>query len=467
MKKIIEKIIIIFVYGIMLFTLYAITKTMLYTLLRKNDVLKTFGWMELIWIVAAIIIFFITYMCAKRVRDLNRACILLIGTLLTITYSVILILNFKTIPVSDYKYIWDNAIMMANNTFTIDKYSYMYYYNWQIGITFFESLIIKMLGERFWVLQIINIASMSIINILIYITAEEFISKKAGVYAYFTAVQFIPWIITTPQFSNHHPGTIFLLLAMYLVKKNKWYTWLLAGVCVALLEIIRPIAIIFIIAAICVLVYNLISTRSGKPIIYFLSFLCSLVMVESIFNFTFIKNGYTDQNITDARIPYFKLQKGLYGYNDVNNDIVRYEGDYELYNKDMKKQLVEKIKNNKKEIILNIKNKYIFFMGNFDYQFEHTYNHDSEIWTKYPIKALYSTGWFQYLFLIILALIGYRRYKSDPDIFQMYFIGNSLVYLFVEAWPSYRFESYPFLMLMAGIGVSALDKDVIKSTKFH
>ena len=53
------------------------------------------------------------------------------------------------------------------------------------------------------------------------------------------------------------------------------------------------------------------------------------------------------------------------------------------------------------------------YLGLFDYQFEMTYNHDVEMYTQYPVKALYSTSWFQYALLLILAFFGFREYKQN------------------------------------------------------
>lgn len=100
------------------------------------------------------------------------------------------------------------------------------------------------------------------------------------------------------------------------------------------------------------------------------------------------------------------------------------------------------------------------YLGLFDYKFENTYNHDMSIWAQYPIKAFYSFGWGQYIFLIVFAIIGYNKWRKnhDVDIFQVFYIGNTLVYLFIEAFSAYRYESYPILIMFAGYGLYHYNK---------
>src|SRR5690606_17556255 len=109
------------------------------------------------------------------------------------------------------------------------------------------------------------------------------------------------------------------------------------------------------------------------------------------------------------------------------------------------------------------------YLGLFDYQFEQTYNHDDKIWKQYPIKAFYSAAWMQYIVYVLLALVGfhYWRKNNDLDIYQIWFVGNTAVYIFVEAFTSYRFEHYIFIFVMAGYGCTVIfDKHFRKHDEY-
>ena len=76
---------------------------------------------------------------------------------------------------------------------------------------------------------------------------------------------------------------------------------------------------------------------------------------------------------------------------------------------------------------------------------------------NYPVKAFYSTSWFEYLALLLLAFWGLKKYiTKDIDIYMIFFIGNSLVYIFIEAISCYRFESYAMLIMWAAIGMNLI-----------
>lgn len=137
------------------------------------------------------------------------------------------------------------------------------------------------------------------------------------------------------------------------------------------------------------------------------------------------------------------------------SDLKAFNYDYEAYNGAMKKELSAHIAEKPVQTFIYVANKMVRYLGLFDYQFEMTYNHDVAFYTQYPVRALYCISWFQYIGILIFSIIGYRRYtlRYSTDIYQIFFIGNTLVYFLIEAYSSYRFESYPFLITLAALGI--------------
>lgn len=467
----IKKFLYFLVIAIFVFSIVSVPICMAVYMKGYSDI---FSVKELVWFFSAIIYLAVVFLLGKLLQ--NKKDIVLIFSMLLIEagYVTYLFLFYDTQPCSDYRDIWNAAVEMSRGTFTdgLKGGSYMYMYNWQLGIAAFESFFVKIFGENFFALKVFSAIVTAINNFLVYKCCCIKFNRKVGVYAYVIATMFIPWMLSVPQFTNHHIGFTLLLLALLLIDKDKWYTYMAAGILIGLWNVLRPMGVILVIAAFCMAVYNMINKHSRNAVISNLSkfaalFLTFAVVVVS-FNVLFIKREYTDINLSSSRIPYFKLQKGLYGYNFPFGDYNKF-GDIALYNEAMKQELTEKVKTNPVGICTFVAEKMVRYCGMLDYQFEMTFDHNSEVWTQYPIKAFYSTSWFYYAFALIIAVIAFikKRKENNVDIFMVFFIGNTLVYLFIEAFSSYRFESYIFIIMFMAVGFAMIDEKISNKKKLE
>lgn len=288
--------------------------------------------------------------------------------------------------------------------------------------------------------------------------------KITSYYTILLFCSFYPIIITCNQFTNQHLATLLILLSLYLINRATKQSILLAGAIVAILNVIRPMGIIINLAYIIWIIYFYRQKKDLKRfVISILLYFIPFYAVQKSIDFAFIELEYADTSISKPKIPYFKFDKGLTGYN--TPDLKPFEYNLEKYNQWQKEKIINKIIENPQEVITFIANKMIRYLGLFDYKFENTYNHNSDIWQKYPIKFFYSFGWGQYVFLVLLAIIGFYKWskKADLDIFQIFFLGIISVYIFIEAFTSYRYESYPFLILYASFGCCYIfERNVIR-----
>lgn len=437
-----------------------------------NGYSEIFSIRELVWVFPAIIYSAVVFLIGKLLQNKKDTVLILSMLLIEAVYVTFLLLFYDTKPCSDYRAIWEAAVEMSRGSFTdgLKGGSYMYIYNWQLGIAAFESVFIKIFGESFFALKIFSAVITAINNFLLYKCCCIKFNRKVGVYSYVIATMFIPWMLSVPQFTNHHIGFTLLLLSLLLIDKDKWYTYMAAGVLIGLWNVLRPMGVILVIAAFCMVVYNIIKNHNRKAVIgnlsKFVALFLAFVVVVAGFNILFIKLGYTDISLSSSRIPYFKLQKGLYGYNYPFDDYNKF-GDIVLYNDAMKQELTEKVKTNPIGICTFVAEKMVRYCGMLDYQFEMTFDHNSEVWTQYPVKAFYSTSWFFYAFALIIAVSAFikKRKENNVDIFTIFFIGNTLVYLFIEAFSSYRFESYLFIIMFMAVGFSMIGDKISNKNK--
>lgn len=442
-----------FVYAIIGFLFVSIGIMMFAYILKYSD---TFSIVELLWLPVAAAYMGGLYFLAKWLTTKSEwLTVLLVLGGATLIY-LILLLTFDSQPASDWGAIWQQAQDIAAGTFDgADKTGYLYFFNWQIGMASFEALLIKIFGVNFAILKVINVILLNLISYLTYLVAKKTVGKTAAVYAFVFTAFFIPYLVTAGQFTNHQVSLVLILAAVLLINKDRYWTVCVAGALLAVLNVFRPMAIVIIVACVCYAVYKLIRDKRKYVdiLIKFALLTASFVIVLVGFNTLFIELKYTDMPVSSARLPYFKFDKGLNGYTMPMDDLEEYNYDYDAYNEWQKQNVAAALKRPLHTTAFVAK-KMINFAGTFDWEIEMSYNHDQTIVTAYPVKAMYSTGWFTYLFIVVAAGIGYYLYrkqsKGNIDFLTICFIGLILVYIFIEAFSSYRFEAYPFLLIMAG-----------------
>ncbi|MDR3314333.1 MAG: glycosyltransferase family 39 protein, partial [Oscillospiraceae bacterium] len=131
-------------------------------------------------------------------------------------------------------------------------------------MAFFESLLVRVFGAHFTAAKILNICLMNLINWQIYRLACRKMDAAAARFTYVLAAFFLAWFLSAPQLSNQHMATVLLLAAFALHETKKWYFAALAGVIVALLNVLRPMGIICVLAILVSLLLEALHDKSWK-----------------------------------------------------------------------------------------------------------------------------------------------------------------------------------------------------------
>lgn len=416
---------------------------------------------EWIWFFPTVLfMLFVLLLLGKTMQKKRKWILLFFAVIANVGYWTI-ILTFDTKPCSDWNEIWNIANQIYDNQFVYgaEQSPYVYTYPFQLGLALFEVFIFKTIGNSYIIFQIINIICMNLLSYLVYSIAKNKINEQAAVWAYGASSIFLCWMMSVGQFMNHQIASVFLLLALIAFDEKKYSYSILAGFLLAIGNILRPVGIIAVLSILCITVYEIIKKNEiRKKLLMLVLAIGTYFVVINIADFMIVNAGYSDVGLSASeRYTYHKLTCDLFD-SKVDECYSDYNYDFDLYQEACKNELKTFIQTNPKTFVLAIANRFCRYMGLFDYGFEMTYNHDETIWQKYPIKALYSIQWFQYVLYAILAIVGYWNYKKshDLDIYQVYFIGNTLVYIFIEAFTLYRFESYFYFVLLAGNGMRIL-----------
>lgn len=456
-NKVSGKTISIFTISILVLTLISFMVTNIVYMVKYSDEFSVFEW---IWCPVACALVYLTYKLGNILSNLPKCWLFIVGGVVSNIFYLYFLLSFETYPCSDWAEVWKAAQQMANGTFRdgVVNGTYMHEIPYQIGLAYIESLFIRLFGTSYIVLKLFNLFLMNLIGLYVYHFALRKGSQSVACYSYLAASCFLCWSMTAPQFTNHSLGFIFLYLSLYLWEKKRLVYCAGSGVALALLNFIRPMGALVIVAYLCSSIYDIILTRRiSKTTLHFFICIACYVCCTGSLDSLMLNLGYTDTRISQtSRNMYHKITYGTYE-SKVDGTIRNYDYDYDAYDKAYREEIISTIKDHPKELTIAIANKMCRYLGCFDYGFEMTYNHDKNIWTKYPIKAIYSVQWFQYIMYIVLALFGYLIYrkKNIIDVYQIFFIGNTLVYIFVEAFTTYRFENYFYVLFLVGYGMKS------------
>lgn len=438
--------------GIMLFTLLSVPIVMVtYSRLYPDE----FHFSEIPYVLLGVLYCAGVFICYKRYfrPDYIRWLVPLSFVIMNVV-AILFVCFAPTVPVSDYEVIWGLAQSIADGRFDISEhnfYEYVYMFSYQIGISWFESLFIRLFGPVFLSLQIFNIILLNATAALIWTLCRRFLSRGGCALALFLFATYYPVLATIPQFTNQHISCVIILGVILLMSSKKIYKWVIAGFLITALNTLRPMGVILLITAVVYAIVRIIIKRDRArcQMVSLLSLVGVYSLSMSLVNYGFERAGYSEGAMTSSKVPWFKFDKGLTGYDWPGAGAF---GSLEEFNEWEKEKVIHAITDDFGTTAAFAVGKMIRYLGCFDYKVEMTYNHDKEIWCQPKIKQCIDFGWGQYLAIVFFAMWSLVKRRKDTDFIQpvfIFYIGITLVYLFIEAFSSYRYESYPYLIMMS------------------
>jgi len=388
-----------------------------------------------------------------------------------------------TIQISDYKVLLEGASDIANGIFKegYDKTSYYYFYNHQIGYASYLSIIVKLLGQNIFWLKLLDCTYIIGTVLMIYIIAIKKFNENTAVISSVLYSTFLFNLFGSSIINNQHLSALLLMLGLYLfmnTTKNKYAA--ITGIVFGIMNVIRPFAIIIIIA---VSIYSLymifMKTNQKKWLIKLGIILLSYFITIWVCNIILISAHLTPYPISKSNIPYFKFVIGLgakdrsiYGttgkttrMSSVYTDLEEVGFDYDKYNNDSKRFVIQSILNYKSTIPY-LKKKMTAFLGEKDNQIIFALD-NIKMNSKY-IVSLYKLSHLQYFLFVLFAIMSiiFKRntIKNEGFLLYLLIIGFVLVHIPIETQTRYRYEIYIFIIIMSG---DAIDQIICRFPKLR
>ncbi len=376
----------------------------------------------------------------------------------------------KPTPISDYKVLWNGANQIMDGTFrerAIRKDDYFCFYNFQIGYTFYLSILCRLFKGSLAAVRMVRYVVITATNVVLYKTLRLYASRRSS---FCGSMLFLTWsfiYMGSGILNNQHETLLLEALAIYIYlkdsgKKASIYKWIACSLILTVAIVLRPTANIVLLAFIALAVLKFILKMDVQYLICAAAMLVTYVVSSNLINEAFVFSGLAPYGIKTDNL-WFKLLLGLTGGNITNiattdaehtnlyYDLKSFGFDYDAYKSAASSYLMDLFRNHTFRLYY-VYNKIANFAGSLDNQYYFNGN------IVYPldhilIKTLGFMGMCVYVVVIffsgIWCVVNKIVEKDEICLLVIAFGGYFMIYVLFEAMTRYRYEQYYILFLMA------------------
>lgn len=403
-----------------------------------------------------------------RDDDANLNRLILISLLLV--FAIVAIIWLKLVPqtqVSDFKAFWRMAPKALDGK-AIYQYDNDYFAKWayQTGFLVYVMTVVKLFGHNVIAIQLLNVLYQVLILWMSYILAMQLFNKvKIARLSVFILMIDLDWFALNSQADNQYLGMLLFLVTFYLVMKDKYWAYALAGVTLGLGSIIRPIGPV-VIAGIVVyaLLYMAIQNNQfhwknlGKILI-------TLIIYQVLFSAAGMAikgSGLNSYGLTN-RDSEWKFVVGL----DANSNGSYDQGMVNRFNlKDSRAKMSRQEHQIIRENVQNLNASHGWF--------KLFWNKNETLWASRAITIDFTgfetrhslrvsnfvklLGYMGTVVLIILSWIGSLKLWKDNSNVKTFLLvlplmAYAVVQLLIEVQGRYRLEFLPIIAIIGGLGL--------------
>lgn len=151
---------------------------------------------------------------------------------------------------SDYKVFLDTGVMISSGDFSnMVLVKYVSLFKHILGYASVVGLVFAAFGQKIMAVWIMNCLLASVSVVLLYVIASKLFSKKTAIIASLALAVFPSYIASAPLlFQGHVTISLFLLALYFYLCSESSRKLLYLGLTLAVLEVMRPVAIILVVA---------------------------------------------------------------------------------------------------------------------------------------------------------------------------------------------------------------------------
>lgn len=408
-----------------------------------------------------------------RIKDTDSNLNRLVLISLLLVFAIGAIIWLQMVPqdqVSDFKAFWKTAPKALDGK-AIFNYDNDYFAKWayQTGFLVYVMTVVKISGHHVIALQLLNVVYQVVILLLVYkLSLQIFKQVKLARLAVFILMIDLDWLALNSQADNQYLGMMLFLLTFYLIMKNKYWSYILAGLTLGIGSIVRPIGPVIIAGIIVYGILYLMIEDNHFNLSGILKVLMTLVIYQMVFSGASlaIKNsGLNSYGLTN-RDSEWKFVVGL----DANSN-----GSYD-------QRMVDRFDLKSSRGKMSIKEHQIIHenINNLNATkgwLKLFWNKNATLWsgrsmaidftgleTKHSLRTsnfIKLVGYMGTVSLIILSWIGSlklfkMKWNNKLFLIVLPLMAYAVVQLLIEVQGRYRLEFLPVIAILAGLGLYSI-----------
>lgn len=423
--------------------------------------------------ITAFILFLITTAVILK-KDISHRNFLIFLVVFALITRIAVVINIHNPQVSDFLTLYNISEDFLDGKLEATSQSYVNTWIFQTPFIIYQSVLL-LICNKIVFLELVNVGFSILSILLMYRIMNRVATKKpAQLFTLIYAI-FLNPIFYNNVLSNQHIFLFLVLLAFDLIFeekiiKNKFVKVATCAIILALANLMRPEAIVAVLAYLFFLLYMLITKKEKikdvfiKAIILVISFLLISRLPVMILEKTNV--------ITEANEPsnLFKFVFGLDISSTGRWTREKYDKFFSFEDKEEQKQwAVDQIKTSltDKRIIKLFYEKAKLFWNDFDFVWSLDYLSESganvfgqTITLATIYEFVYKYDSFIWAIVVILSLIELLniKNKSESKIYVLYLLGAFAIYSIIEIQPRYAFTYRPFVFIAAACGLNAIIK---------
>lgn len=424
-----------------------------------------------------------------RLKDKWFLVFLLLGAFI-IRFIYINIVH--TPPESDFKLMYDAAVLLSKGDYSFSQSRYFMDWGYQTGFVAYQGTVIQLFGEAhaIYILKTLNCLWNTGLTLLIYLIAKNHFKEKSARLASVLYMGLTFSITFVSVLSNQHISIFLIVLGIFflidtrILRMKPLFRSLLAGTFIALGNIMRPEGLIIITSL--MVYFAILFIRSNnkqrlKVVISAAGLFVIYIALNLLFSHIIIDKGINASGLKNNNF-YWKFVTGLNyeskgTYNDQDVNLVLSS----QMTKDERENLEIKLIRERLSIgPLKLGNLFVNKIQELWCDNPMVWSYNYILRSENPVHLLGNPVKFsdidavlqdvQELFtltVLVLCLIGVlKRRKSFDDAVFIYIailVISFFLYLFIEVQPRYVYLQEIFLFILGGAGLDVLSDKFNKS----
>lgn len=385
--------------------------------------------------------------------------------LISFIVRLVFIIVFDFPQVYDFATLLDASHMFSNGDYSFNQWFHFHTWGYQTGFVIYQGFLLKLFHSEF-LLKLLNILYSSLLVLFVYKLSRRISDEKSARVVSILYMVFPFYLFLNTVLVNSHLATLLMYLGiLFLIKKEKSFKdYVIAGLLIALGNIIRPEGIIVVLT---LLVYEFFLFDKSKllnTLVRISSFLIIYFSIGFISSFLVIKSGVNPSGL-ENKDPLWKFILGFNyetcGY--YNDDDSKYQVDRETEINIIKERALGDLSRTGSLMLCKIDHFWLesgleLETGSFNDKSMNVFGINikfSDI-SNEAMSFNKSVNTF-ILIMFLLGIVVNRKKISNEVLFLLIMtVITFFVFLFIEIQPRYMYFIHVSLFILASLGIKSI-----------